>query len=98
MTDISELYGIYLQPEHLPAEGVDTEIEKCSIESPLPGVKRAVIWLKNIARPLVLHDANADRLVDMASSTDTDKWIGVKVNLKPDGDTIVLDRPEGGPR
>ncbi len=44
----------------------------------------------------MLQDTNAERLVDLAGSTNTDKWIGVKISLTPGDGSIILDAPNEG--
>jgi hypothetical protein len=86
MTQVSDLYTLYLKSQHLPEQGANATIERVTVEElhPRPGQtqKAVVLWFKGKNRRLILNQGNANRLADLAGD-DTDAWPGTVVHLKP---------------
>lgn len=92
MPDISDVYGTYLEPEHIPDDGIDTAIERVKLSSRF-GKKTITVWFKDIGRPLKLTKLTATSIIDIAG-TETDKWVNTAIRIcKVDGSIAI--QPKG---
>ncbi len=87
MPRIGNLYKLWLKAHHLPPEGAEVTISRATVETlnPKPGQteKKVVLAFKGRNRRLVLNDGNANRMLDIAGSDNTDDWTGLVVRLRP---------------
>lgn len=99
MAKVSDIYTLYLKPNHLPEQGnKEATIEQATLETlhPRPGQTIRAIVLSFAGKPhkLILNQGNANRMASLAGD-DFSKWSGQTIGLKRgkwgSQDTIIIE-------
>lgn len=81
--DINEMFpSKYLKVVDLQNKRVAVTIDKVTVED-IANEKRAVVYFRGKLRGLVLNKTNAAMIAEIAGSSETSEWTGVKMSLYP---------------
>jgi len=102
MSNIAEIYDLWLKPQHLPKNStIPVTVETVEIKTlhPRPGIEERKIILSFVGkrRKLILNAGNANRLADLGGE-DWSAWPGLVVGLRraqysKDKETIIITPP-----
>lgn len=86
MSNVSEVYDLWLKAAHLPADkAVNVTIEKAAVRvlHPRPTEEKPAIVLSFVgkSRRLILNSTNANAMATIGGE-DTDGWAGLVISLK----------------
>lgn len=70
----------YLKAADLQGRRANVTIENVQFED-IGGDEKPVVYFQNKSRGMVLNKTNANMIAEIANSTETDEWPGVKICL-----------------
>lgn len=102
MSNVSDIYDLWLKPWHLPPDKpCNVTIQKAEVRTlhPRPTEERAALVLSFVGknRRLILNSTNAGKLADIGGE-DTEGWAGLVIQLRrasytKDKETIIIGPP-----
>jgi hypothetical protein len=105
MTKVSDIYTLYLKPQHLPQDGSQRQatIEKAEVKTlrPRPTEEKRFIVVSFVGKPhkLILNQGNANRMATIAGD-DLSGWPGIVISLSRatwgPKETIIISEPKNG--
>lgn len=86
MSNIGDLYTLWLKPNHLPPDGCNVVITAAEVRDlhPRPGSdeteRKLTLSFKNATRKMIVNQTQANRLVDLLGE-DYTTWVGKSIHL-----------------